>query len=123
MTALSGVTPTWVHPLEPQFSIIITQAEGGKKQYQNLSPTPLIRWKLIWKGLSDTKFWTLHKHFIDHRSGTSKFAWKDVPSYIDTNNDGVVDGSDVTVRYVVGTFRFQPDPYSWNGEVVLEKDV
>lgn len=123
MSALSGVTPTWVYPLEPKFSTMITESDGQKKQYQNLSPTPLIQYRLVWTGLSDADYWTLHKHFVDHRGGTSKFAWKDVPSYIDTDHDGSVDGSDVTVRYVPGTFKFEPKPHSWDGEVTVEEDV
>jgi len=124
MGALSGVTPTWVYPQAPEFHNIVTESESQKKNYINLSgSTPALRWKLIWKNLSDTKFWTLHKHYYDQRSGVTAFAWKDVPSYIDTDMDGTVDGSDVTVRYMNGSFSFTPNAKSWDAEVMVEKNI
>jgi hypothetical protein len=123
-TALSGCTPTWVYPMEPKFYNIITESEGMNKQYQNISgDVAILQWKLIWKGMSDTKFWALYHHFCDRKGGYAKFAWKDVPNYIDTNMDGSPDGSDVTVRYVADTFKFTPGSHSWDGEVVVEKDI
>ena len=123
MTALSGVTPTWIYPLEPQFITIISESEGMNKQYQSISDVPLLQWKLIWTNMSDTKFWLLHKHFYDQKGGYAKFIWKDVPSYIDTNMDGVPDGLDLTVRYIAGSFKFTPKSHSWDAEVIVEKDV
>lgn len=122
-TALSGVTPTWVYPMEPQFHTIITQTESQKKNFLNLSgSTPVFKWKLVWEKMSDAKFWGLHKHFHDRGGGYAKFAWKDVPAYIDTDMDGTVDGSDVTVRYIAGSFKFSPNAHSWDAEVIVEKD-
>ena len=124
MTALSGVTPTWVQPLEPMFHNIVTEAESQKKNFMNLSgSTPIVRYKLTWTNLSDTKFWLLHKHYYDQKGGYSKFACKDVPTYIDTDMNGTVDGTDVTVRYVDGSFTFTPNAKSWDVGVTVEKDV
>lgn len=124
MAALSGVTPTWVTPLEPMFHNIVTESESQKKNFMNFSgSTPIFRYRLQWTNLSDTKFWTLHKHYYDQKGGYSKFVWKDVPTYIDTDMNGTVDGSDITVRYVDGSFSFKPNAKTWNAEVVVEKEV
>jgi len=123
-TALSGVTPTWVIPLEPQFATTITPAESQKKNYANLSgSTPVYQWHLKWESLTDAKFWTLHAHYVTCKGGYDYFAWKDVPSYIDANHDGTVDGADVTVRYVAGSFKFDPLPHSWKAEAIFEERV
>jgi len=123
-TALSGVTPTWMVPIEPQFHTIITQAESQKKNYALMSgSTPIYQWQLKWEALTDVKFWTLQQHYNSCYGGYDYFALKCVPSYIDANHDGTADGADVTVRYIAGSFRFDPLPHNWRVEVTIEERV
>jgi len=116
----SGVTPTWVEPLEPEFKNLITQGIGAK-QYQNLDPTGILKYKLRWEEMSNANFWTLYNHYYSCKGGFDSFSWKSVPSYIDTDQDSVEDGTDLTGRWVEGTFKFSANAKSWNAEIVFEK--
>lgn len=123
-TALSGVTPTLVIPLEPEFYTIISQSEGMKKQYQSISGTTAVfKYRLVWKNMSNANFWTLHNHYYSCQGGYDSFVWKCVPLYIDTDHDGTVDGSDLTGRWVENTFQFSPNAKTWDAEIVFEKSV
>jgi hypothetical protein len=118
-----SLVPTWVYPEEPEFHNIITPAESMKKQYQNLSATPWRRFRLVFKGLSDTNFWALYNHFYGRYGGYDSFSWQSVPSYIDTDQDGTPDGSNLTGRWVDKSFSFRPLANGWDAEVVFEVDV
>lgn len=121
---LTSVTPTWMEPQEPEFHTIMTQSESMKKNYANLSgSTPILKWKCKWQGLSDTSYYLLYQHFYDNKGGYDSFAFKCVPSYIDTDEDGVPDGSAMTGRWVEGTFKTKLLPRSWDLEIVFEKAV
>jgi len=115
--------PTWVIPFAPEFHNIITQSESMKKNYQNLSSNPVMKFKLIFEKLGDTNFWTLHNHYYGRYGGYDSFSWQSVPSYIDTNQDGTPDGTDMTGRWVEGSFQFQPESRSWSAEIVFEKVI
>ena len=116
----SGVTPTLVTPLGPEFKNLITPGTG-KKQYQNLDPNPVMKYKLEWTMMSNANFWTLYNHVYSCKGGFDSFSWKSVPLYIDTNQDSVEDGADLTGRWVEGTFKFKPNAKSWDAEIVFEK--
>jgi len=120
----SGVTPTWVTPLEPEFHNIITPMESMKKNYMNVSgSTPVFRYKLVWNSMTDAKFWALYNHFYSAKGGYDSFLWTSVPAYIDANHDGTADGADMTGRWVAGSFKFQLDPKSWKAEIIFEEKV
>ena len=122
--AFSGVTPTWVVPYAPEFHTIVTQAESMRKCYANLSgSSPMYRYKLKWTEMTDGEFWQLHHHYYGCLGGYDSFIWKDVPSYIDADHDGTPDGDDMTGRWVEGSFKFSPNPRSWNAEVDFEEEV
>jgi len=124
MAAAFTVTPTWVHPTEPEFHTITTLSENQKKNYIDLSgSTPVLKYKLLFEGLSDTDFWTLYNHYYSAKGGYDSFVWSSVPSYIDTDQDGTPDGSNITGRWVTGSFRFKPKANSWEAEIEFEKEV
>ena len=121
---ITTVTPTWCYPMEPQFHNIITPSENQKKSYLNLSgSSPVYRYKLVFEGLSDDDFWFLHNHFCSAKGGYDTFDWCTVPSYIDADHDGTADGGNLTGRWVDGSFRFTPQPNSWDVEIVFEEEV
>ena len=117
------LVPTWVMPLAPEFHNIITQSESMKKNYQNLSSDGLMKYKLVFEKLGDTNFWLLHNHYYDRLGGYDSFLWKSVPAWIDTDQDDLVDGTDMTGRWVEGSFQFQPESRSWSAEIVFEKVI
>lgn len=123
---MSGTTlsliPTLVEPMEPEFNNVITQAEG-KKQYQNLNTTPILKYKLSFIRMTDVNFWTLYNHYYSTYGGYDSFPWASVPSYIDTDQDGTPDGSNLTGRWVEGSFQFKPNAHSWDAEIVFEKAI
>ena len=124
MANLSGVTPSWVLPEEPQYYTLITQTESMKKHYTNLSGTSSVeRFKLQWTRMTDATFAILKAFYHARKGGYESFTWHCVPSYIDTDADGTADGSDMTGRFVEGTFKFRPQAKFWEAEVTFEKEV
>ncbi len=117
--ATFGVSPTWVIPEEPEFHLIETQAESMKKDFNLMSGSSSVDiYRLQFTGLSDTDYnggSGVHDHFIGQNGGYSSFRWASVPSYINS-------GSDVTGRWVAGTFNPTPKASSWDVEVSFEHD-
>ena len=108
--------PQEVIELEPTYNNVITESESMKKEYLNLSATPIRRYRLLFKGLSNTDRETLLTHFEDQSGGYYQFTWQSVPSYING-------GSNITGRWVDGSFRSNPvGPVIWDCEVTFEKD-
>ena len=120
----TGVTPQWVEPFEPQSHTIVSQMESMKKQYVNLSGSSILyQYKLRWINMPDGDFWTLYNHFIAAKAGFQEFSWRSVPSYIDTNQSGSGDGTNLTGRWVEGSFKFRFNSKSINAEIVFERTV
>jgi len=117
------LVPKWVEPFEPEFHNIVTPSESMKKNYQNISVSGIYKFKLIFKGLSDTNFWTLYNHFAANKGGYASFSWTSVPSYIDTDQSGTGDGANLTGRWIEGSFKFNPKATSWDAEIAFEKAV
>lgn len=115
--------PTWVEPLEPEYNNLITPTDSMKKEYMNVSTNATEKYKLKFEGLSDANFKTLFDHYKGQYSGYASFAWKSayIPAYLKTLLG--IGASDLTGRWVEGTFKFSPDPHSWTAEVVFEKQV
>ncbi len=92
MTAANfSLAPDIVVPDEPDFTTIISQSEGMKKQYQSLTDTPTQRYKLYFKAISNTDFWTIYNHYYSCKGPWDSFSWISVPDYIDcfTNDTSV----------------------------------
>jgi len=116
------LTPTAVVPVTPVFNTIISQSESMKKQYQNLSGNAVFRYKLTFNALSETDFWTLYNHYHSCKGEYDSFSWTSVPSYIDTDQDGTPDGSNMTGHWVTNSLTFQPLAVGlWQAEIIFER--
>ena len=115
--------PTWVDVLEPKYPNIITQSENYKKDYQNLDPDPLERFRLKFLGLSDADAKSIYDHYKGEKGGYSSFAWKNayIPDYIISHL--ALGTNDLTGHWVEGSFRQTPNAYSWDIEIEFEKAV
>ena len=84
MTAANfTLIPHYVTPEEPDFTTIITQSEGMKKQYQSLTTTPTQRFKLYFKAISNADYWTIYNHYYSCYGPYDSFSWTSVPDWID----------------------------------------
>ena len=123
-TKLSGVTPTLVIPLGPQYHTIISQAESQKKVYLSMSgSTPIYQYKVKWINITDAKYLTIESKYRECLGGYDSFFFKCMPDYIDCNHDGTADGSGVTVRFVEGSFDESPNAKSWNVDCLFEESI
>lgn len=114
MTAANfTLIPQLVIPEEPNFPTIITQSEGMKKQYQSLSNTPNLRYKLIFKNISDVNFWTIYNHYYSCYGPYDSFSWTSVPDWIDLfTNDTYTSLTNVGSNLIVNP-GFDSDTSSW----------
>lgn len=118
-----AVVPTWVTPLEPEVHNVITPVTSMKRQRQNISTNKLERFKLQFEGISDENYLILLNHIKLVNVDYDSFDWTSVPSYIDTDDDGIADGSNMTGYWVAKTFNSTPRANGWDAEIVFEKDV
>jgi len=110
------VTPTWVHPIEPEFHNIISKSESMKKVYYNVSATSISVFHLVFEGLSDAQFTTVREHYNETSGGYEPFYWNTVPSYIESGNTSIYG------RWVEKSFKQKPKAKSWNCEIDFERD-
>lgn len=111
------LTPNEVIPLEPEYHTIITPSEAMKKEYLNISTTPIERYQLNFSKLSNTDKELLLTHFKDNSGGYYPFSWTSVPSYIGG-------GTSMTGRWVIGSLKMSPvwRKY-WACQITFEKAV
>ena len=108
--------PHEVIPMEPEYHNIITPSESMKKEYINLSATPVEKYKLKFKAVSNTVRETILTHFKDQSGGYYSFSWQSVPSYING-------GANITGRWIDKSFNMTPaGPMLWDCELTFEKD-
>ena len=115
MAADFTLIPTLVTPLEPEFPNIITESEA-KKQYQNLDPTPIEKYKLNFIRTTDVNYWIINDHYRSTYGGYDSFKWNSVPSYATSSST-----PNMTGRWVEGSFKSTPNAKSWDVEIVFEK--
>jgi len=113
--------PTWVFPSEPEFYNVVTPSESMKKEYLNISATPVEKFRLKFDGLSDANFEILRDHYKGRYGGFDNFAWKNaaIPSYI-LSLLGLTT-EDIDGRWIQGTFNATPKANSWDAEITFEK--
>lgn len=124
MTVTAGASftfpPTWVFPEEVQYHTVITEAESQKKEYFNISgSTPVEQYKIVFSGVSDAGYnggTGILDHYNGQLGGYQYFTWTSVPSYI-------LGGSDVSGRWVEGSFKQTPRANSWDIEIMFERDL
>lgn len=107
--------PSLVIPMEPDYHNTITPSESMKKEYINRSSTPVERWELNFKILTNTEMGTLKTHYKDQSGNYYPFSWNTVPSYIDS-------GTAKTGRWVRGSLSFAANGNNkWSAKIVFEK--
>jgi hypothetical protein len=111
-----SVVPNRVVPDAPVFFNIETASESMKKEFYNLSSTPVERFLLVFNALSAADKTTLLNHYRDQYGGYHDFVWSSVPSYISS-------GANITGRWVGGSLEMQPAGHNlWACQVRFEKD-
>jgi hypothetical protein len=109
--------PSVVEILEPAYNNVISQSESMKKEFLNISAAPQEQYRLSFKALTNTEMATLRTHFKDNSGGYYPFAWKSVPSYIDS-------GANITGRWVQGSLKIPPvSGKYWAVEITFEKSI
>ena len=109
--------PTYVTPVEPEFTVIITIADSFKKDYQLLDTNSMRMFDLSFSGVSDSGRNAIAKHHSSAATGPyAVFAWTTVPSYLNS-------GSTLNVRYIAGSFKQEPQARSWDLSMSFEVDV
>jgi len=93
--------PNVVTELEPIYNTISTDSESMKKEYLNLSTTPVEQYELKFKALSTANKDTLIAHYKARYGGYDSFAWTSVPAYIGS-------GSNITGRWIPGSLKISP---------------
>jgi len=117
MAAGSAFTtvPQKVVPEAPEYHNIITPSESMKKEYLNISSTPVERYRLKFKSASNTIRETIHTHYKDQSGGYYPFSWQSVPSYIGS-------GANITGRWVDGSLKMTPiGANTYSVELIFEK--
>ena len=110
------LAPSEVIELDPIYNNVITQSESMKKEFLNLSATPLLQYKLKFNVLTTANKNIVLAHYKDQSGGYYKFAWKSVPAYIGS-------GANITGRWVDGSLSFTPiGSKRWTTSIIFEKD-
>lgn len=107
-------TPYIAVPVEPQYHNIITPSESMKKEYLNVSATPIKQWDLQFKALTSTEMNTILTHYEDQSGGYYEFKWTSVPLYVNS-------GADITGHWVDGSLRISQNSNKWNVNIRFEK--
>jgi len=109
--------PDEVIPQEPEYHNVVTPSESMKKEYLNLSATPVEKFIIKFKALPSASMTTLRNHYKDQSGGYYPFIWKTVPSYISTSTA-------MTGRWLTGSLSIGivGDKY-WACDVGFEKST
>ena len=81
----------------PEYNNVVTETESMKKEYFNVSTTPIKRYKLDFKAVTKTVRNSILDHYNFQLGGWYPFLWQTVPSYIGS-------GSDITGRWIEGSY-------------------
>ena len=109
--------PHEVEIIAPYYSNAISASESMKKEFFNLSATPIERYNLKFLALTSTELGTLRTHYKDNSGGYYPFTWKSVPTYIDA-------GANITGRWVDGSFTVASVAgLYWSCNIAFEKST
>lgn len=118
-----SLMPTWVENEPPEFHNVITQTEGFKKDYQNISVNAIEKFKLIYTGLSDANAKVLRDHYNARYGGYDSFAWKNayIPTFL--KNILGLTTEDLTGRWIDGSLSLRVRSSCYDAEIVFEREV
>ncbi len=109
------LTPNEVVPVQSEYNNVQSQTESMKKEYFQVSATPVDRYKLFFKVLSDAERQTLENHNKDQSDDYFPFSWTSVPNYING-------GSNITGRWVKKSLDMTPiQSGKWKCSITFEK--
>ena len=108
------VKPYIAIPETPDYNNIISESESMKKEYLNLSATPVERWQLHFKALTSTEMNAILTHYKDQSGGYYAFSWQSVPTYINS-------GSNMTGHWVDKSWKVSQTSNKWSVQVSFEK--
>lgn len=112
-----SLKPNNVTTLEPKYYNVITESESAKKEYMNISSSPVERYELKFAALDDADWNTLLSHYKDNYGGYHSFTWKSVPTYIGT-------GANLTGRWVDGSLHMESHDFvGWKCSIIFEKAI
>lgn len=107
--------PTWVEPEKPDFSVLVTETENFKKDYQEISDSNTERFHLTFDGVSDSNRNSMRDHYTNSATGPLEFfTWTTVPSYLNS-------GTTMVVRYIKDSYKERPRPRYWEIELSFEE--
>ena len=108
------LTPNVVTTADPKYNNVTTQTESMKKEYYNISATPVESYGLVFNALSNTDRDTLLTHYKDQSAGYHPFPWQSVPNYIGS-------GANITGRWAEGSLKMTPTSNRWKCSISFEK--
>jgi hypothetical protein len=108
-------TPNKVKTDEPEFPVVVTEAESFKKVTALIDVDENMRWQLLFKNASLADRNAILAHFRDQSGGYFPFSWTTVPAYVEA-------GANQTVRYKIeGGYNETPlDHYKFRLVITLE---
>lgn len=107
-------TPNLVETVEPVYNNVETQTESMKKEYFNLSTTPLERFRLTFNVRDDAERDVILDHFNDQLGSFYSFSWQSVPDYVNS-------GANITGRWVQGSLNMTAISGKWKVTIDFEK--
>jgi len=107
-----SMTVAWVYPLDRDFYNVRSQSESGKIEVANIATSSTKRFRLLFKGLSNTDYATLRTHYDTQLGGYDEFSW--------TNPPASVSAGALTGRWVDGSWTVDPLALGWNVELTFE---
>ena len=108
------IAPNVVDVLVPEYNNVTSQTESMKKEYYNISATPVETYNLTFNVETSTVMNTILTHYKDQSGGYYPFSWQTVPSYIGS-------GSNITGRWVEGSLNITPVSNRWKISIKFEK--
>ena len=90
------VAPSEVVELPPNYNNIITPTESMKKEFLNLSTTPIRVYRLKFNAKSTTVKDAILAHYDSAYGGYDDFSWTSVPAHVNS-------GANITGRWIDGS--------------------
>jgi hypothetical protein len=86
-----------------------------KKEYFNLSATPVEKYQLEFKVRNDAERDVILTHYKDQSGGFFPFSWQSVPDYIGS-------GANITGRWIDKSLQMTPVSNKWRVTIDFEKE-
>jgi len=109
------LVPNLVVEAEKVYNNVITEFESMKKEFLNISTTPVERFEITYRNLTTANKDIFLAHYKANSGGYYPFTWKSVPAYIGS-------GANITGRWVDDSYSLSPAGTArWTLKVIFEK--